>query len=169
MRSPQPEAETLLSRRHNRNEFGFRWRSWGRSRLPAFLPPGDFFVSDVGPPAARMVFFRRWTGHCSAQVTHQCHRESERFLVVIRTSQQKLSRSDARVSTVPCRSTMRGTNEPTLGKESSPFYWFVFRMVVMVRPSTPICARKSAAIASRSTTRSVRCTTSAACSYRTST
>src|SRR5258708_33276953 len=36
------------------------------------------------------------------------------------TSQQKLSRSDARVSTAPCRSTVRGTNEPTLVKEESP-------------------------------------------------
>src|SRR6266568_681835 len=55
----------LLSRRHNRNEFRFcrRGRGWGR--LPAFLPPGDLFVSDVGPPGAWKLRFRGRAGHGS--------------------------------------------------------------------------------------------------------
>src|SRR5690348_7161162 len=78
----------------NGNELGFRWLCWSRSRLPSCLPPSDFFVSDVGPPGTWKLLFRRQAGHCSAQITDQRHRESEGFLVAIRTSQEKLSRSD---------------------------------------------------------------------------
>jgi len=49
----------LLRRRHNRNQFGFRRHGRGRGRLPAFLPPSDLFVSDVGPPGAWKVLLRR--------------------------------------------------------------------------------------------------------------
>src|SRR5713101_6240723 len=78
----------------NGNEFRFRWLCWSRSRLPSCLPPGDLFVPDVGPPGAWKVLFRRQAGHCSAQVTDQRYCKSERFCVLIRAGQQKLSGSD---------------------------------------------------------------------------
>src|SRR5258708_10771738 len=99
----------LLSRRHNRNQFGFRRHGRGRGRLPSGLPPGDLFVSDVGPPAAWKALFRTRAGHRSAQVTDQRHREPERFIVAIRARQQKPSGSDL---TLQCAmtTTVRGTN-----------------------------------------------------------
>src|SRR5437016_12616340 len=83
-----------LCRADNGNELRFRGLCWSRSRLPSCLPPSDLFASDVGPPGAWKVLFRRHTGHCSAQVTDQRHHESEGFIVAIRTSQEKLSGSD---------------------------------------------------------------------------
>jgi hypothetical protein len=45
----------------------------------ACQPPGDLFVSDVGPPSAWKVLWRCRAGHRSAQVTDQRHCEPERF------------------------------------------------------------------------------------------
>src|SRR6266567_6652623 len=83
-----------LCRADNGNELRFRGLCWSRGCLPSCLPPGDLFVSDVGPPGAWRVLFSGRAGHRSAQVTDQRHREPERFIVAITTSQEKLSGSD---------------------------------------------------------------------------
>jgi hypothetical protein len=57
-------------------------------------PPRDLFVSDVGPPGTRKLLFSWRRKHRFAQVTDQGDRELERFIVAIRTSQEKLSGSD---------------------------------------------------------------------------
>jgi hypothetical protein len=127
-------------------------------------PPGHLFMSDVGPPGAWKVLFRGRAGHRSAQVTEQRHRESERFIVAIRTSQQKLSRSDLtkhRALPIHCEGHERtnvgeGVESAILVRASG--WWSE------CEPPCSVVKSASAAIASRSTTRLTRCSASVACS-----
>ncbi len=131
----QVERIDLFSCGYNGYELRLGWRCRGRSRLPSDLsttrPLRAGYLPTSNEEAPRLLADKApiCASHGSKRPTRGEARPGEEA-----RGNQNCAGATSR-TIVPWRSTVSGTNGPTLRKSSSLLYWFVLRMVVMVRSS----------------------------------